>query len=120
MRIWQILGFASFLFCSQSASASEEELRAEIEKLKTIVAAQQAEIIAIRSAGQTNLGGNPTNPGNPTTPGTGENGIDEPKVKAWCDNVNREIEGCVACARQHGFDSVPFKACVKVLPKIRP
>lgn len=122
MKLWQNIGLAALLSFSQNSQASEEELRAEIEKLKSIVTAQQVEIIAIRNgmSGSTNNDGGSSNPNGNGTSNGGSQVIDEIKVKAYCESRNRVEAPCVECARQHGFDTAPFKQCVKALPPAKP
>lgn len=106
MKIW--LFFVVFVSSFGSAAwGSEEELRGEIERIKKVLAYQQAAILALQAEGT----------GNTTKPKPAEPGAIDPQVTVYCSTSGRNLSDCVNCAKTNQFGSQAFKDCVKALPR---
>jgi hypothetical protein len=107
IQVWLVSAIFALSF-SNSAAASEDELRMEIERIKKVLAYQQAAILSLQAGGGMSSGG-----AKPTEPG-----VTDPQVTNFCASSGRDISACISCAKTNPYGSQAFKDCVKALPRI--
>ncbi len=84
----------------KASAATVEELAEEIERIKTMLVIQQAEIMSLKAGSG---GGKPS-------------GQTEEAIKKRCNQIPKDLLKCIDCGHRFTLESEDWKACIKAIP----